>query len=138
MLTINLTNRVLPFRHTPEGQNLLYNLQVNLQAVDNRDRVELIRFAYCIAAGACKSDNVDFDYTIDQFITACEFDWREKVEQLLNEQSRDAACHVYNEADETIETIEAIETPETPEEVETVKKPETKKTRRDAQPCVCQ
>lgn len=91
-------------------------LHVDFQAVQNRDREELKKYAFCIAAGAAMASNVTFDFTIDEFILACPHDWKARVEQLIENQ---ASSIKYRDNDQSIESkeAEAAQSDETPEAV---------------------
>lgn len=78
---------VYPFYSTQQGRAYLDMLNVRDDAC-RWEREELKRYAYCVCAGAAREAGLEFEYTIKDFIAACERDWASKAEQLLTENNQ--------------------------------------------------
>lgn len=78
---------VYPFHATQQGRAYLQMMNVRVDAC-RWEREELKRYAYCVCAGAAMEAGLAFEYTIKDFIAACERDWATKAEQLLNENNQ--------------------------------------------------
>lgn len=82
--TIQLNGTAYPFAKTSEGEKLLKQLDVTLQAVEQRKPEALKRYAYCMAAGASKSEKRSFPFTVAQFVKACPANWKKQTFDLLH------------------------------------------------------
>jgi outer membrane usher protein FimD/PapC len=99
------------FTRTAQAASLMQQLHINFRAVQNGEREEMKRYAYCIAAGAAQAANINFDFTIEQFILACPPDWRERVDELINtpQPPEGGALHAANLEgnDQSTESVKA-------------------------------
>jgi hypothetical protein len=112
MTTINLNREAYPFVRTSTGDKLMVLLHVNMKRVQFGVVSEMKRYAYCMACGAARENNVEFNYvSVDEFIKACPPEWMAVVRQLLDE-SVDVSII---ENDKDIEAGE-VEAPEDDEE----------------------
>lgn len=82
---LTIDKKSYPFRLTPEGAKILTDMQVDVESAKLGYVEDLKRYAYAIAAGAAAADALPFDYNVDDFIAACEPDWKTRAMQLLVE-----------------------------------------------------
>lgn len=84
--SIELNGNLYPFRPTPEGATLLQMREVDFVKVLAGDRDERKRYAYYVIAAASIADDLDFNFSIDEFVRACPYNWRAMVDEFIQNQ----------------------------------------------------
>ncbi len=85
---IKLNKEEFPFVKTNEGEKLLQVLSVNMDAVKFGKTEELLKYAYCMCAGASLKDKKEFPFTLQQFTAALPAGWQQQVKALINTRAR--------------------------------------------------